>query len=173
MSALGLLGAVLAAGAALAGDAEKERIKRFRFEIQPIEFHAPRGANPFMPLLPMRAAVKQNAAEWKLRIVSLKLSSVIAGRRKVAVFKESMGPGYPYLLVDGVLLGPDRKPVPGVAGSIEPAGRPGAWAVTLRQGADSIEFTQVDALEDEKAAARSGAGKTAAGAQREAQGGYP
>ena len=60
-----------------------------------------------------------------------------------------------------------------MAGSIEPAGRPGSWTVTLRQGADSIEFTQVDALEDEKAAARSGAGKTAAGGQREAQGGYP
>ncbi|MEK7765513.1 MAG: hypothetical protein AAB368_04685, partial [bacterium] len=164
MNNMGLALALLSLAAAVparAGDAERDRIKKYVFEIRPIEFRVPAGLNPFIPLLPYKAAAPGASSGWKVRISSLQLSSVLVGRKKVAIFKESWGPRYPYILVDGVLEGPDHKPVPGIEGIIEAGARRGEYHVTLRQGAESIEFNQVDRDEEQRATARQDA-KTAA-----------
>jgi len=118
------------------------KIKKYRFEIRPIDYKGKLGADPFMPGVPLRAEAAGKT--WKVRISTLKLSSVIMGKQKVAVFKESIGPIYSYILVNGILVGPDHKPIPGIEGSIEPMAKKGEYRVILRQGVDSVVHTLLD-----------------------------
>ena len=130
---------LLAAGPALADGANKDAIKAHKYEVRAVPYSDNAHGDPFSPLVPLKTA--ETPGEWKVRIASLRLSSVIVGRSKVAIFNELHGPVYSYILVNGVLLGPDRKPVPGIAGVIEPAEVPGEYRVTLRQGAEKVEYT--------------------------------
>lgn len=133
---------------ALTPEQATAKIKSYRFEVRPIEYKGQTGVDPFRPGVPMRAGTESK--NWKVRIKTLKLSSVIVGRQRVAVFKESIGPTYSYVLVNGVLVGPDHKPIPGIEGSIEETGRRGDYRVTLRQGVETIVHT----LADEEAKSR-------------------
>lgn len=139
MRAAGAALAALLLSAGPAGAEPKDVIKDHKFVIRSVPYNDNGHADPFSPLVPLKTA--DNPAEWKVRIDSLRLSSVIVGRSKVAIFNELHGPVYSYILVNGVLLGPDRKPVPGIAGIIEPAALPGEYRVTLRQGADKVDYT--------------------------------
>lgn len=130
---------VVAAAVARADSAPKDAIKGHKYEVRAVPYSDNAHADPFQPLVPLKTV--ESAADWKVRIASLRLSSVIVGRGKVAIFNELHGPVYSYILVNGVLLGPDRKPVPGVAGTIEPTGQTGEYRVTLRQGAEKVEYT--------------------------------
>ena len=134
----------LAAGAAAptgpSGDTTNaDRIKKYKFEISPIDYRGKKEKDPFIPGVPLRAGFE--AGSWKVRIGTLKLSSVIMGKQKVAVFKEMSGPSYSYILLNGILVGPDHKPIPGIAGTIEPLGEKGDYKVTLRQGVESVVHT--------------------------------
>jgi len=131
--------AVLVLVAPRAGAEPKDTIKDHKYVIRSVPYNDNGHADPFVALVPLKTA--DNPGEWKVRIDSLRLSSVIVGRNKVAIFNELHGPVYSYILVNGVLLGPDRKPVPGIAGVIEPAALPGEYRVTLRQGADKVDYT--------------------------------
>ena len=95
--------------------------------------------DPFLPGVPLRAGFE--AGGWRVRIGTLKLSSVIMGKQKVAVFKEMSGPNYSYILLNGILVGPDHKPIPGVEGTIEVMGGKGDYRVILRQGVESVIHT--------------------------------
>jgi hypothetical protein len=126
------------AAAAATGDA-KEALKGRKFETLRIEYRQDERRDPFEAQVPFKRLQKETNA--KVRIGSLKLSSVITGKQKVAIFRELHGPAYSYILVNGILLGPQRKPIPGVAGTIEPLNRQGEYRVTLKQGADRIDFS--------------------------------
>lgn len=126
--------------AARAGAEPKDDIKGRKWEIKPTVYRDEGRRDPFAPLIPLKNVMREG--ENKLRIVSLSLSSVIVGKRRVAVFKELQGPNYSYILVNGVLIGPDHKPIPGVAGSIEALNNKAEYLVVLKQGADKVEFTQ-------------------------------
>ena len=128
----------LAAGAAAAGES-KDAIKAHKWEIQPVPYRDEGRRDPFIPLVPLKA--QPHSAEWRVRIVSLGLSSVVVGKRKVAVFKELHGPDYSYILVNGVLIGPDHKPIPGVAGTIEAINNRAEYRVVLKQGAEKVEYS--------------------------------
>ena len=130
---------LLAASVARADGSNKDAIKAHKYEVRAVPYADNAHADPFLPLVPLKTV--ESTAEWKVRIASLRLSSVIVGRSKVAIFNELHGPVYSYILVNGVLLGPDRKPVPGIAGVIEPGTAPGEYRVTLRQGAEKVEYT--------------------------------
>ncbi len=117
----------------------KDSIKGHKWEVRAVPYSDNAHPDPFRPMVPLKTA--EAPADWKVRIASLRLSSVIVGRSKVAVFNELHGPTYSYILVNGALLGPDRKSVPGIAGVIEPGDLPGEFRVTLRQGADKVEYT--------------------------------
>jgi len=157
--------AVVALGwgaAARAGEA-KDAIKAHKWEIQPVPYHDEGRRDPFIPLVPLKS--QQRPAEWRVRIVSLRLSTVIAGKRKVAVFKELHGPDYSYILVNGALIGPDHKPIPGIAGSIEAVNNKAEYRVVLKQGAEKVEYSQPNwALTD--AGQRSGMPATGGSAQQ-------
>jgi hypothetical protein len=129
--------AILAVGPALAEP--KDTIKNHKYEVKSVPYNDAAHVDPFEPQVPLKTA--ETPGDWKVRIASLRLSSVIVGRSKVAVFNELHGPVYSYILVNGVLLGPDRKPVPGIAGVIEPGILPGEYRVTLRQGAEKVDYS--------------------------------
>jgi len=120
----------------------KDIIKSHKFEIIRTDYHSDDRRDPFESQMPFKRIQKETSV--KVRIGSLKLSSVITGKQKVAIFKELHGPSFSYILVNGVLLGPERQPIPGVAGTIEPLNRQGEYRVTLKQGADRIEFSLVN-----------------------------
>ena len=117
----------------------KDTIKAHKYEVQAVPYNDSGHVDPFIPMVPLKTA--DQPGEWKARIASLRLSSVIVGRNKVAIFNELHGPVYSYILVNGALLGPDKKPIPGIAGTIEPGGRPGEYRVRLRQGAEKVEYS--------------------------------
>jgi hypothetical protein len=119
--------------------ANADRIRKYKFEITPIEYRGRLEKDPFIPGVPLRAGFEGGG--WKVRIGTLKLSSVIMGKQKVAVFKEMSGPRYSYILLNGILVGPDHKPIPGIEGTIEKLGSKGDYRVILRQGADSVIHT--------------------------------
>jgi hypothetical protein len=158
---------VFAAAAALmmhsAGLAEeKDVIKNYRFEVRPVAFRSTPAINPFKPKVPLKT-VETADQKWKVRISTLKLTSVMVGRRRVAIFKEAHGPAYAYILVDGVLQGPDHRPIPGIEGKIEPLGDRGEFHVVLKQGVETIEFDHViQRLREQSAKTQSG-GETASG----------
>jgi len=158
--ALGVFACVLAAAPA-AGAEPKDVIKKFKTQAERIEYKDGERADPFEPLFPFRT--KKSRDQMKVRIQSLKLSSVMSGRRKVAILKEVHGPAS-YILVDNVLLGADRKPIPGIAGIIEPLNEHGEFRVTLKQGGDEIVFTlenkDLDDMRAARARARGAAGDT-------------
>jgi hypothetical protein len=130
--------------AVLACAAEKDEIRKYKFEINRVPFKSTASINPFRPQVPLKATERTSGDnQCKVRISTLKLSSVIVGRRKVAIFKEVHGPGYAYILVDGVLRGPDHNAIPGIEGKIEPLGDRGEFHVTLKQGIETIEFDHV------------------------------
>ena len=144
---------------AAVGSAEpKDVIKAYKFEVRPIEYKASFRPDPFVSKLPLKTSSAPE--EWKVRIASLKLTSVIVGNRKVAIFRESSGPSFAYILVNGALLGPDHKPVPGVEGNIESLPAKGEYRVILKQGVESVEFTL--AGEKAKAARKAAARQSAA-----------
>ena len=154
MSALRVVAAILALSAVARGaapaaptgptgdTANADRIRKYKFDITPIEYRGKMNRDPFMPGVPLRAGFEGGG--WKVRIGTLKLSSVIMGKQKVAVFKEMSGPGYSYILLNGILVGPDHKPIPGVEGVIEPMGSKGDYRVILRQGVESVIHTLVN-----------------------------
>jgi hypothetical protein len=135
-----LLGVLLPA---LVGAAEpKDAIKGHKYEIQPTPYRDEGRGDPFAPMVPLRAVRQRD--DWKVRVVSLTLSSVIMGKRQVAIFNEVHGPRYSYILTNGVLIGPDHRPIPGVAGTIEPVGLRGGYRVVLKQGAERIEYAMTN-----------------------------
>ncbi len=148
--------AVLLCLAASAGVcADKDTIKKYKFEVNPVPFRTGADINPFRSQVPLKVVEGGSIKEgqWKVRISTLKLTSVMVGRRKVAIFKEAHGPGYAYILVDGVLRGPDHNAIPGIEGKIEPIGDRGEFHVTLKQGIETIEFDHViERLREEEAA---------------------
>jgi hypothetical protein len=117
----------------------KDTIKNHKYEIRAVPYNDGGHGDPFVPLVPLKQEERHDLR--RVRIISLRLSSVIVGRSKVAVFNELHGPVYSYILVNGVLLGPDHKPVPGIAGVIEPTRLPGEYHVTLRQGAEKVDYS--------------------------------
>jgi hypothetical protein len=129
----------LVAGSLALAEEPREAIKKFKYEIQAIPYRASDQPDPFVPQVPLR--MRQDPDQSKVRVTSLMLTSVMVGKRKVAVFREEAGPSFAYILVDGKLMGPDNKPVQGVRGTIEPMGRPGEYHVVLKQGWETIEFT--------------------------------
>lgn len=133
------LGLAVAAAPGRAGE-PKDVIKGRKWEVQPAAYRDEGRRDPFQPLVPLKNVLREG--EGKLRIVSLALSSVIVGKRKVAVFKELHGPDFSYILVNGALIGPDHKPIPGVAGVIEALNNKAEYVVTLKQGGDKVTFTQ-------------------------------
>ncbi len=152
--AVGLVAFVgLRAGTASAGP--QDTIKNFVFESQRVEYKDGGRVDPFEPLMPFRQVKKSK--KLVVRIESLKLSSVMTGRRKIAILKELHGPTS-YILVNNILLGSDRKPIPGIAGSITAINKYGEYRVTLQQGVDKIVFTMINKnLADMKAARERGA----------------
>jgi len=139
--------------------ANAERIKKYKFDISPISYRGKSEKDPFIPLVPLRAGFEGGG--WKVRIGTLKLSSVIMGKQKVAVFKEMSGPSYSYILLNGILVGPDHKPIPGVAGIIEPMAGKGDYRVTLRQGAESVIHTLTNENAKFRLSRRAGGGAQA------------
>lgn len=133
---------VIVAAAALCSAEPKDVIKSYKFEVKQIPYKASPAFDPFVSLLPLKAGTAPE--EWKVRIASLRLTSVILGKRKVAVFQESSGPSFSYILVSGALIGPDNKPIPGVEGSIEAIPGKREYRVILKQGVESVEFTLAD-----------------------------
>lgn len=136
--------------------ADKDVIKKYKFEINPVPFRSSAEINPFKTQVPLKVIESRGSdGQWKVRISTLKLTSVLVGQRKVAIFKEAHGPGYAYILVDGVLRGPDHNAIPGIEGKIEPIGDRGEFHVTLKQGIETIEFDHVIQRLREEEAARS------------------
>lgn len=134
--------------------APRDVIKTFVFEPQRVEYKDGGRVDPFEPLVPFRQIKKRK--KLVVRIESLKLSSVMTGRRKIAILKELHGPTS-YILVNNILMGSDRKPIPGIAGSIAAINKYGEYRVTLRQGADKVVFTMINRdLADMKAARERG-----------------
>ena len=133
-------GLLAAAGLAGAADEPKDIIKNRKWEIQPVPYRTDGRHDPFQTQIPLKNVLREG--EGRVRIVSLALSTIIVGKRKVAVFKELHGPEFSYILVNGALIGPDHKPIPGVAGTIEAINARAEYRVTLKQGGDKVEFTQ-------------------------------
>lgn len=133
--------ALLQSGVVLAAE-PREAIKGHKYEVRPTPYRDDGRRDPFAPMVPLRAVRQRD--EWKVRIASLELSSVIMGKKKVAIFNEVHGPRYSYILVNGVLIGPDHRPIPGIAGSIEPVGNRGEYRVVLKQGAERIEYAMAN-----------------------------
>lgn len=119
--------------------APKDEIKQFRYETRRIVYHREKRKDPFNALTPLKNILRDK--NWRVRIGSLKLSSVIVGRRKVAIFKEMHGPDFSYILVSGVLIGPDHEPISGIVGTIEPLSKQGDYRVVLKQGTDQVVQT--------------------------------
>ena len=117
----------------------KDAIKGHKYEVLPTPYRDEGRQDPFAPLVPLRAVLRRE--DSKVRVASLILSSVIWGKRKVAIFNEVHGPRFSYILMNGVLIGPDHHPIPGVAGTIEPVGGRGSYRVVLKQGAERIEYS--------------------------------
>jgi len=154
-----ILGVLLPAVASAAES--RDAIKGHRYEIQPTPYSDEGRQDPFSPLVPLRAVKRRE--DWKVRIASLSLSSVIWGKRKVAIFNEVHGPRFAYILMNGILIGPDHRPIPGVAGTIEPAGVRGGYRVVLKQGAERIEFAMTNWDLSALKGARSGRKRPASG----------
>jgi hypothetical protein len=155
---------VLAPAAAGMADEPKDTIKKASLEIKRVPYRSEGRPDPFRMQAPLRTILQRDP--WKVRVGSLSLSSVVVGRRRVAVFRDTFGMDYAYLLVDGVLLGPDHKPIPGVAGSIEPGEQRGEYRVTLKQGGERVvhDFKEGDAVrkrwqEEQEAAGESRSGE--------------
>jgi len=156
---------LLQSGVVLAAEA-RDAIKTHKYEIRPTPYRDEGRRDPFAPMVPLRAVRQRD--DWKVRIASLELSSVIMGKKKVAIFNEVHGPRYSYILVNGVLIGPNHRPVPGIAGSIEPVGNRGEYRVVLKQGAERIEYAMANWNASSQKNARSGGKGRAAGSTREA-----
>lgn len=135
------LGLGLFLGSAACAADPKDVIKAYKFEIRPLELRHILTSDPFRSRLPLESQAVPDSV--KVRIISLYLTSVIVGRQKVAIFRELHGPSYSYILVNGVLLGPDRKPLPGIAGTIDPIDARGDYTVVLKQGGEVVRFSQV------------------------------
>ena len=150
---LGVTRAVSAAPAAPAPDASKSRdaIKAQKYEVQPVPYRSESRDDPFDPKVPLKTV--QSRDRWKVRIGGLRLSSVVTGRKRVALFTETFGPSFAYILVNNVLIGPDHRAIPGIAGIIEPLGNTGNFKVTLRQGTEKVEHTFIKLDEDMRARA--------------------
>lgn len=136
--------------------ANADRIRKYKFEISLIEYRGKLEKDPFIPGIPLRAGFE--GENWKVRIGTLKLSSVIMGKQKVAVFREMSGPKYSYILLNGTLVGPDHKAIPGIEGVIETLGGKGDYRVTLRQGAESVIHTLVNENAKFRRSRRAGGG---------------
>lgn len=121
-----------------AAEEPRDFIKKYRFAPTLVEYSDGGRSDPFEPLVPLRMVKERD--KLKVRIESLRVSSVLAGKHKVAIFTELHGPTS-YILVNSVLLGSDRKPIPGIMGMIEELNRYGEYRVTLKQGADKVVFT--------------------------------
>jgi len=152
-AACALASVLLPGGGNVRAAEPKDTIKQAKLVVNQIAYRGDNRKDPFEPLVPLKSA--QQGKNWKVRVASLRLSSVITGKQKVAIFKELHGPTFSYILVNGVLLGPDHNPIPGVAGTIEESrDRPGEYRVVLTQGADKIEFTLINKELSEKRSAR-------------------
>ncbi len=145
---LGLAVTVRAADPAPAPDASKSRdtLKSQKYEVKAVPYRDEGRDDPFVAKVPLKAV--QSRDRWKVRIGGLKLSSVMSGKKKVALFTESYGPSFSYILVNSVLIGPDHRPIPGIAGSIEPIGASGNYRVILQQGSERVEHTFIRLDED-------------------------
>jgi hypothetical protein len=163
---VGLL-AVLQSVVALAAE-PRDAIKTHKYEIRPTPYRDEGRRDPFSPMVPLRAVRQRD--EWKVRIASLELSSVIMGKKKVAIFNEVHGPRFSYILVNGVLIGPDHRPIPGIAGTIEPVGNRGEYRVVLKQGAERVEYAMANWNLSGRKNARSDRKSRAAGSARETGG---
>lgn len=141
LAAAACLFPVRALAADPAPDASKARdtIKSQKYEVQPVPYRDEGRDDPFMPKVPLETV--QSRDQWKVRIGGLRLSTVVSGRNRVALFTEISGLTFAYMLVNNVLLGPDHRPIPGIAGTIEPLGSTGNFRVTLRQGTEKVEHT--------------------------------
>lgn len=124
----------------------RETIKSQKYEVQPVPYRDEGREDPFVSKVPLKAA--QSRDRWKVRIGGLRLSSVMSGHKRVALFTETYGPSYSYILVGSVLIGPDHRAIPGIAGTIEPLGTTGNFKVTLRQGTEKVEQTFIKLDED-------------------------
>ena len=130
----------------------RDFIKAYKFTPLLVEYSSGGRGDPFDPLVPLRTV--RSRGKLKVRIESLRVSSVIVGKQKVAILKELHGPTS-YILVNSVLLGSDRKPIPGIMGMIEEINKYGEYRVILKQGADKVVFTVVNKDLAEMKAARS------------------
>jgi len=137
-----------------AGPDSKDTIKGHKYEIQPTPYRDEGRVDPFSSLVPLRNVRRRD--DWKVRIASLSLSSVIWGKKKVAILNEVHGPRYAYILMNGVLVGPDHRPIPGVAGTIEQLGGRAGYRVILKQGAERIEYAMTNWSTEGLNRARSG-----------------
>ncbi len=135
-----LAGLLVSAGPSGAADEPKDLIKSRKWEVQPVPYRTEGRPDPFLSQVPLKNVLREG--QGRIRIVSLGLSTIIVGKRKVAIFKELHGPEFSYILVNGALIGPDHKPIPGVAGTIEALNGKAEYRVTLKQGGDKVEFTQ-------------------------------
>ena len=136
LALLCVLGVISAHGAE-----PRETIKSQKYEVQAVPYRDESREDPFVPRVPLKAV--QSRDKWKVRIGGLRLSSVMSGKKRVALFTELYGPSFSYILVNSVLIGPDHRPIPGIAGSIEPLGTSGNYRVTLQQGTERVEHTFV------------------------------
>lgn len=68
---------VLAATAALCRAEPKDVIKAYNLEVTPIEYKGSFRPDPFIPKVPLKAGASPE--DWRVRIASLKLTSVILG----------------------------------------------------------------------------------------------
>lgn len=134
------VGLLLAVGMPVlkAAAAPVDTIKNYKFKTVKTEYHIDKRDDPFISMDPLQTVPQDQ--KIKVRIVSLKLSSVISGRRKVAVFKELHGPLTYYLVNDG-LLGSDHSPIPDISGQIKELGKRGEFLVILKQGGEKREYT--------------------------------
>ncbi len=124
--------------------APEHTIRQYKFEVQQIKYRDDGRKDPFKLLARAGGVLLSSRGKnWNVHIGSLKLSSVITGKRKVAIFKESYGPTS-YILVNGSLIGTDHKPIPGIAGRIESLNEHGAYRVILKQGVKEIEFEMLN-----------------------------
>ncbi len=116
-----------------------KRIKDYKFAVRAVEYKGKTEVDPFGPGIPMKTVVDRK--DWKVRISTLKMSSVIVGKQKVAIFTEMIGPAYSYILRNGILVGPDHKPIPGIKGTLEETKRRGEFRVILQQGGETVVHT--------------------------------
>ncbi len=157
-AALAVAVVISAVSGSRAAESENSKvIKDFSYEIQAVAYKGTEAVNPFLPMVPLRVAALVEDQGWKVSISGLRLTSVMVGRRKVAVFKEAHGPNYAYILVDGVLRGPDNNAIPGIEGKITPVGDRGEFHVTLKQGIHTLEFDHVIQTLRERSARRAAA----------------